>query len=198
MEDTSDSEQLKKENLELQQLCNLDELTQLANQRYFNSYLQMEWQRASRNQTNLSLIVCDIDYFKIYNQIYGYSAGDDCLRQIARSIRECVNRPDDVVARYGGEEFSIVLPRTDLSGAVCVAERIREKVRSLAIEIKSNKFGGFPDEFVTVSVGVSNTIPHSDEDYTSIVQATERALYQSKRKGRNRVTVSQFQASTVN
>ncbi|EAW39296.1 AAA-like domain-containing protein [Lyngbya sp. PCC 8106] len=198
IEDTSDSEQLKKENLELQQLCNLDELTQLANQRYFHSYVQMEWQRASRNQTNLSLIVCDIDFFKIYNTIYGYSAGDDCLRQIARSIRECVNRPDDVVARYGGEEFSIVLPRTNLSGAVCVAERIREKVRSLAIEIKSNKFGGFPDEFVTVSVGVSHTIPHSEEDYTSILQATERALYQSKRKGRNRVTVSQFQASTVN
>jgi diguanylate cyclase (GGDEF)-like protein len=197
IEESSDSEQLKKENLELQQLCNLDELTQLANQRYFNSYLQMEWQRASREQTNLSFILCDIDYFKIYNTIYGYSAGDDCLRQIARAIRECVNRPDDVVARYGGEEFSILLPRTDLSGAVCVAERIREKVKSLAIEIKSQKFGGFPEEFVTVSLGVSNTIPNAEENYRAIVQATERALYQSKRKGRNRVTVSQFQASTV-
>ncbi|WP_413164367.1 AAA-like domain-containing protein [Capilliphycus salinus ALCB114379] len=197
IEDPADSDQLRKENLELQQLCNLDELTQLANQRYFNSYLQMEWQRASRNQTNLSLIICDIDYFKIYNTIYGYSAGDDCLRQIARAIRECVNRPDDLVARYGGEEFLILLPRTDLSGSVCVAERIREKVRSLAIEIKSQKFGGFPDEFVTVSLGVSNTIPHADENYTSIIQATERALYQSKRKGRNRVTVSQFQANIV-
>ncbi len=196
-EEDSDSEQLKKENLELQQLCNLDELTQLANQRYFNSYLQMEWQRASKNQTNLSFILCDIDYFKIYNTIYGYSAGDDCLRQIARAIRECVNRPDDVVARYGGEEFAILLPRTNLSGAVCVAERIRETVKSLAIEIKSQKFGGFPEEFVTVSVGVSNTIPHSDEHYRAIVQATERALYQSKRKGRNRVTVSQFQANIV-
>ncbi|KKD35623.2 AAA-like domain-containing protein [Limnoraphis robusta] len=197
IEESSDSEQLKKENLELQQLCNLDELTQLANQRYFNSYLQMEWQRASREQTNLSFILCDIDYFKIYNTIYGYSAGDDCLRQIARAIRESVNRPDDVVARYGGEEFSILLPRTDLSGAVCVAERIREKVKSLAIEIKSQKFGGFPEEFVTVSLGVSNTIPNAEENYRAIVQATERALYQSKRKGRNRVTVSQFQASTV-
>ncbi|MEB3281528.1 MAG: AAA-like domain-containing protein [Lyngbya sp.] len=197
IEESSDSEQLKKENLELQQICNLDELTQLANQRYFNSYLQMEWQRASRNQTNLSLIICDIDYFKIYNTIYGYSAGDECLRQISRAIRECVNRPDDLAARYGGEEFLILLPRTDLSGAVCVAERIREKVRSLAIEIKSHKFGGFPDEFVTVSLGVSNTIPHAGENSTSIIQATERALYQSKRKGRNRVTVSQFQANIV-
>lgn len=194
-ESSSHSEQLRKENLELQQLCNLDELTQLANQRYFHGYLQMEWQRASRNQTNVSLVICDIDYFKIYNKIYGYSAGDNCLRQIAQAIRESVNRPDDVVARYGGEEFSILLPRTDLSGAICVAERIREKVRSLAIEIKSQKFGGFPDEFVTVSLGVSHTIPHAEEEYTSIIQATERALYQSKRKGRNRVTVSQFQAS---
>jgi diguanylate cyclase (GGDEF)-like protein len=78
-----------------------------------------------------------------------------------------------------------------------VAERIREKVKSLAIEIKSQKFGGFPEEFVTVSLGVSNTIPNAEENYRAIVQATERALYQSKRKGRNRVTVSQFQASTV-
>ncbi|MGL5082079.1 MAG: AAA-like domain-containing protein [Microcoleaceae cyanobacterium] len=188
-------EQLKKENLELQQLCNLDELTQLANKRYFDSYLKLEWQRSLRDQTHLSVVLADIDFFKIFNAIYGYSAGDSCLQQIAQTIRDCINRPDDLVARYGGEEFMVLLPRTDVSGAVCVAERIREQIKALGIDIKSYKFGGFPEEFVTVSVGVASTIPNASESHHALIQGAERALHESKRKGRNRVTVSHFQVS---
>ncbi len=191
----ANQEQLHRENLKLQQLCNLDELTNLSNRRYFESYFKLEWQRAHRERINLSLILCDIDYFKIYNAIYGYATGDECLQKIARSIQECVNRTDDLVARYGGEEFVILLPRTDLNGASCVAERIRAQIKSLAIPIKSLQFGGFPEEYVTVSLGVGSLIPQSNTTFQSLMQAAEQALYQSKRKGRNRVTISPLKAS---
>ncbi|MGB3534181.1 MAG: AAA-like domain-containing protein [Microcoleaceae cyanobacterium] len=178
------------EQLELQRICYLDELTQLPNRRYFNKYLQRELKRSVRDHGNLSLILCDIDFFKIYNVIYGYPAGDECLQQIAQTLQNCVKRPEDLVARFGGEEFSIILPRTDLTGAVCVAERIREGVKALEMKIESSKFGGFPEEVVTVSLGVANMIPHSEADSQLIIQAADQALYQSKKKGRNRVSSS--------
>ena len=191
------SEQLQKEKLQLQELCNLDDLTHLANRRYFESYSELEWQRATRDRVNLSLIWCDIDYFKVYNAIYGYAAGDECLQKIARAIQKCVNRADDLVTRYGGEEFVVLLPRTDLKGAGCVAERIRAKIKSLAIPIQSLQFGGFPEEYVTVSLGVASLIPQPETRLLSLMEAAEQALYQSKRKGRNRVTINQFKNSRV-
>jgi diguanylate cyclase (GGDEF)-like protein len=188
MTPADEPEQLSKDHLELQRICYLDELTQLPNRRYFNNYLQRELQRAARDHGNLSLILCDIDFFKIYNVIYGYPAGDKCLQTIAQTLRDCVKRPEDLVARFGGEEFSIILPRTNLAGAVCVAERIRETVKALEMKIESSKFGGFPEEVVTVSLGVANMIPHSEADGQLMIQAADQALYQSKKKGRNRVS----------
>ncbi|MGB3404918.1 MAG: AAA-like domain-containing protein [Microcoleaceae cyanobacterium] len=180
-------ERIGKEHLELQRICYLDELTQLPNRRYFNNYLQRELQRSVRDHGNISLILCDIDFFKIYNVIYGHPAGDRCLRQIAQTLQDCVKRPEDLVARFGGEEFSVILPRTNLTGAICVAERIRESVKALEMRIESSKFGGFPEEVVTVSLGVASMIPHSEADCQLIVQAADQALYQSKKKGRNQV-----------
>ncbi len=181
-------ENLNKEHLELQRICYLDELTQLPNRRYFNNYLQRELESAARDHGNLSLILCDIDFFKIYNVIYGYPSGDECLQRIAQTLQDCVKRPEDLVARFGGEEFSIILPRTDLTGAICVAERIRENVKALEMKIESSKFGGFPEEVVTVSLGVASMIPHSEADYQLMIEAADQALYQSKKRGRNRVS----------
>ncbi len=184
----AESEPLNKENLELQRICYLDELTQVPNRRYFNQYFHRELQRSARDHANLSLILCDIDFFKIYNVIYGYGAGDECLQQVAQAIQYCVKRPEDLVARFGGEEFAIILPRTDLTGATCVAERIRENVKALSITIESSRFGGFPEEVVTVSLGVVSIIPDSEKDYDLMIQSADQALYKSKTKGRNRVT----------
>jgi diguanylate cyclase (GGDEF)-like protein len=188
MTSADEPEQLSKEHLELQRICYLDELTQLPNRRYFNNYLHRELQRAARDHGHLSLILCDIDFFKIYNVIYGYPAGDECLQTIAQTLRDCIKRPEDLVARFGGEEFSIILPRTNLAGAICVAERIRESVKALEMKIESSKFGGFPEEVVTVSLGVVSMIPDSEADCQLMIQAADQALYQSKKKGRNRVS----------
>ena len=125
--------QLQEANQELQRLANLDGLTQIANRRRFDQVLQEEWQRLAREQQPLSLILCDVDYFKSYNDTYGHQAGDDCLYSIAQTIRQSVNRPADLVARYGGEEFVIILPNTHVIGAEVVAKIIQQKVQDLKL-----------------------------------------------------------------
>jgi diguanylate cyclase (GGDEF)-like protein len=189
--------QLERENQELRYLSSLDELTQIPHRRYFNTYLQIEWKHATERQTPLGLILCDIDYFKIYNKTYGTPAGDDCLRQIATAIRMCLQRRFDhpkagsnLVARYGGEEFAVILPQADATTAVYIAENIRSDVKALAIPCKYPGIGGLPATVLTVSLGVASIVPPTDGDPTTLVQAVEQAVYQSKRKGRDRVTLS--------
>jgi diguanylate cyclase (GGDEF)-like protein len=168
-------------NHELHRLANLDGLTEVANRRRFDEYLGQEWRRAGRERTPLSLILCDIDYFKNYNDQYGHQAGDACLKQVAQAIRESFHRPADLVARYGGEEFAIILPNTPSAGAIHIAELLQTRIKQLEIAHAQSRIG----TQVTVSLGISSHIPTSDQDSHSFIAATDRALYLAKAKGRN-------------
>ena len=181
---------LEQENQRLKTLVNLDSLTQVANRRYFDSYLQAEWERLLIQAAPISLILCNIDYFKIYNETYGHIAGDNCLRKVALAIKQALQRPSDLVAHYGSDEFAIVLPETDGANAIKIGEGIRASVKALAIEFKPTRIGGFPDAFVTVSLGGVSTIPNSKTDINKLIKAANEAVYQSKRWQRDRVTLS--------
>lgn len=128
-------QQLLDSNLMLQRLMNSDGLTGLSNRRHFDEYLELEWRRAMREQQQLSLLMIDVDYFKVYNDSFGHLAGDEALRQVAEAIRSSCSRPTDLPARYGGEEFALVLPNTSPGGARLVAEKLRQTVLGLGIPI---------------------------------------------------------------
>jgi diguanylate cyclase (GGDEF)-like protein len=177
--------ELQQANQNLQLLANLDSLTKLANRRGFDDYIQREWDRMRRIKAPLSLIMCDVDFFKNYNDRYLHPNGDRCLIQVAMSIRNTVRRSGDLVARYGGEEFAIVLPNTDALGAVSVAENIRSAVKGLQIAHEASSVC----PHVTISVGVSTIIPNHENDFQALVNAADRALYQAKSQGRDRVTM---------
>lgn len=179
------AEKLKIANHKLQKLANCDGLTGLANRRYFDDYLQQEWKRLSREKATLSLIMCDVDCFKNYNDTYGHLLGDECLRQIATVLKEAIKRPADLVARYGGEEFILLLPNTDLEGAIHLAEQIRKQVKSLDIlHINSDT-----SDCVTVSLGVAATIPNFNSSTQTLIAAADKMLYKAKSAGRNTVSV---------
>jgi diguanylate cyclase (GGDEF)-like protein len=179
---------LEAANSELYRLANSDGLTQVANRRRFNEYLDQQWQILEREDRELSLILCDIDFFKKYNDNYGHQAGDACLQEVATAIVEAVNcSTDDVlgeklVARYGGEEFAIILPRTTPETAVDIAEQIRVGVKNLEIEHLQSPIG-----CVTLSLGVASTFPRSSTSQKDLIAASDRALYQAKDQGRDRV-----------
>ena len=172
---------LKLANQKLRLLATLDGLTQVANRRRLDEYLDQEWRRMKREQLPLSLIICDVDYFKLYNDKYGHQAGDDCLRWIAKTISKVVNRPGDLVARYGGEEFAIILPNTDTEGALNVAENIRLEVQNLKIPHGKSLI----NEFVTISLGVSTMIPQPETSPEGLISLADQALYQAKNQQRN-------------
>jgi diguanylate cyclase (GGDEF)-like protein len=177
--------ELQQANQNLQLLANLDSLTKLSNRRGFDDYIQREWDRMRRIKAPLSLIMCDVDFFKNYNDRYLHPNGDRCLIQVAMSIRNTVRRSGDLVARYGGEEFAIVLPNTDALGAVSVAENIRSAIKNLQIAHEASAVC----PHVTISVGVSTIIPNHENDFQALVNAADRALYQAKSQGRDRVTM---------
>lgn len=161
-----------------------DSLTGLHNRSHFDSVFPMEWRRAGRSRTPLSLLIADIDSFKAYNDARGHRAGDDCLKQVARTIRDTVHRAGDIVARYGGEEFAILLPCTDMESARKVAEMIRSRIRQLDIQHPD------PLEHLTISIGLATCVPDGDEGHASaLIEAADKALYAAKRAGRNRVVV---------
>ena len=168
---------LAQENQELQKLTLVDDLTEVANRRSFNQYFDKEWRRSAREQTPLSLIMCDIDYFKAYNDTYGHQAGDDCLKKVAQAIRFTLKRPADLVARYGGEEFVVVLPNTNKIGALYVAQEIREAIRTLQIA-----HGGTVSHRVTLSFGVATTVPVPNSPNTELIATADQRLYQAKQE----------------
>lgn len=161
----------------------IDELTQIANRRKFNEYAQMEWSRAKRNGTYLSVIIIDVDLFKRYNDYYGHLEGDKCLYQIAQALKKDLHRSSDLVARWGGEEFVCILPETDRMGAIIVGERLRRAVAKLEIPTAVSEV----DKVVTVSVGVSTMIPSDNHTLEELFRKADEAVYKAKTSGRNRV-----------
>ena len=176
--------QLEQRNRDLERLSALDTLTQIANRHRFDAVLRQEWRRAVRDESPVSLLFCDIDYFKRFNDTYGHQAGDECLVRVAQAIEETLNRPADLVARYGGEEFIALLVDTDPEGARMLAERMRRRVSELRIENRDSSVG----PFLSVSLGVATMVPNSTLRPEDLVDLADRALYASKAGGRNRVS----------
>jgi diguanylate cyclase (GGDEF)-like protein/PAS domain S-box-containing protein len=178
-------QKLQKTYQEMEYLSNRDGLTNIANRRYFDKYLLIEWQRAKRHAKPLSLIILDIDCYKTFNDTYGHLAGDECLKQIAKALEKTVNRSTDVAARFGGEEFAVILPETDLIGATVVANNIKTAISALKIP----HTGSNVNNFVTISIGVSTILPDLHAKPEDLINKTDQALYQAKEKGRNRVEI---------
>ncbi|MEA5450837.1 diguanylate cyclase [Leptolyngbya sp. CCNP1308] len=173
-------------NQRLRRMAYLDGLTQVANRRRLEQYLDQEWRRMSRENGFIALIMADIDCFKGFNDRYGHQAGDDCLRLVARMLTRAAKRPGDLVARYGGEEFVIVLPNTDLKGAETVAEDIRLLVRGHRIPHESSTVA----KVVTMSLGVASALPNRGGSTASLIKQADEALYTAKNNGRDQVQVA--------
>ncbi|MFQ4137952.1 PAS domain S-box protein [Nodosilinea sp. PGN35] len=172
-------------NRQLEHLATHDGLTQLANRRSFDIYLQQEWVRLLRVQAPLSLILCDIDYFKPYNDTYGHPAGDVCLQQVAQALGRVAKRPADLVARYGGEEFALVLPNTDRAGAEAIARAIQQALVELALFHGASPLG----QRITLSLGIACQIPAGGQSVQGLIDQADAALYQAKQQGRDRYQI---------
>lgn len=179
-------QQLLDSNLMLQRLMNSDGLTGLSNRRHFDEYLELEWRRAMREQQQLSLLMIDVDYFKVFNDSFGHLAGDEALRQVAEAIRGSCSRPTDLPARYGGEEFALVLPNTSPGGARLVAEKLRQSV--LALNIAHNAPAA--DSRLSVSIGLATQVPAIGSQCRQLISAADKGLYLAKNSGRNQVGIA--------
>jgi len=177
------TEALRKANEELNHLAHSDELTAIANRRRFDEFLGDEWRRAIRFKTGISLVLLDIDHFKLYNDTYGHQAGDECLKRVAAALKETIHRPTDLLSRFGGEEFAIVLGGTDHAGAMKVAELALSKVRDLRIPHP----GSPTDRFLTASAGIATATATGDTSEAEVVKAADQALYRAKAGGRNQI-----------
>jgi diguanylate cyclase (GGDEF)-like protein len=166
----------------LHRISTTDPVTGVANRRNFDDALVLEWRRAARSGTPLSLIMIDIDAFKAYNDVYGHQAGDDCLRRVAESLQSHLHRAGDIVTRYGGEEFAVLMAG-DRAGDL--AELLRASVETMRIEHRASP----ASDVVTISVGVATMVPDRDRDPAALLKAADEALYAAKAAGRNRVSV---------
>lgn len=175
--------ELQEANDKLRLLSVQDGLTRIPNRRKFDEYLAAEWGRHRRTGQEFSVILCDIDYFKLYNDTYGHQAGDDCLIAVAEVMKNSGRRTTDLAARYGGEEFAFVLPHTGAEGGRCVAEKIRSLVRALDIPHETSRI----DTCITISVGVASAVPDQDASPEMLLKTADQALYEAKENGRNRV-----------
>ncbi len=176
-------------NQQLEAIAFEDPLTQVPNRHYFQRYFNQEWRRMAREKKYLSLIICDVDFFKAYNDTYGHPQGDRCLQEVAHTLKFTLHRPGDMVARYGGEEFVVILPNTSPSGAFHVAEQIRAAVKGMKLPAATNKVS----EYVTISLGVAGVIPNGSISPQQLLQEADKALYQAKEKGRDCVVLWQSQ-----
>ena len=166
----------------LRQMVFIDGLTGVANRRCFDERLGTEWRRGARSASPLALLMLDVDHFKRFNDRYGHQAGDECLRRVASAIKGALLRPGDLVARYGGEEFACILPGTDFEGALAVAAGIEQSVRGLQIEHADSDVS----DAVTISIGVSASLPDRDRDPARLLALADAQLYRAKRGGRGR------------
>ena len=177
--------EIKKQKDLLARLSTIDGLTQIANRRRFDDILSREWNRCMRSNNYLSLVLMDIDHFKLYNDHYGHQTGDDCLRQVSAAMLKGCMRETDLVARYGGEEFVAVLPDTDYEGALVVAERMRNMIAFLDIPHANSSAAGY----VTVSQGVVTVIPRHAMTIKQFIEQADECLYEAKKTGRNRAVL---------
>lgn len=177
------TKELEQANAKLKDLSITDGLTKLNNRRYFNEIYPNEFMRAFREKTPLSFLIIDIDHFKQFNDQFGHLTGDDCLKTVAQAIKSRLQRDNDFIARYGGEEFCVLLPNTKEEGAVRVAESIREHIQDLLFQVNGEKIQ------ITVSIGISTEIPVDKSEANRLLSMADKALYQSKADGRNRITL---------
>ncbi|MCA1032074.1 diguanylate cyclase [Bacillus timonensis] len=178
-------EKLSKMNQQLNKLSNIDGLTGIANRRHFDHMYDLEWKDALTQQKPLSLLMIDIDHFKIYNDTYGHQSGDECIHTVAKISEAVLKGPRDFAARYGGEEFAVILPHTNEAEAQQIADEIRQRIYELAIPHQNSKVV----PVVTISVGVSTLIPNFDINPAELIKQADLALYHAKSSGRHQVTV---------
>ena len=185
MEDITVRENAQKDllaaNNKLEVLARIDGLTNVSNRRHFDELLHQEWGRLKRENGELALLLCDVDYFKGFNDTYGHLEGDQCLKDIARTIHSTLRRPSDMAARYGGDEFVIILPNTTLEGALHLAEDIRDRVSRLSIKHKKSPVA----DHVTLTIGASSGFPDDPLPEDKFIWQADNALYEAKMKGRN-------------
>lgn len=167
-------------------LAGIDSLTQIPNRRRFDEHLKKQWQRMAAQQLPLSVVLCDIDCFKQYNDTYGHLLGDECLQHVAQGLQSTLNRYGDLVARFGGEEFVAVLPETGLEGAIAVAMKMQVKMQHLKLPHPNSPV----NPYVTLSMGVASTIPTLEQSSQDLINAADRALYLAKQSGRNQIVHS--------
>jgi diguanylate cyclase (GGDEF)-like protein len=166
----------------IEQISMLDQLTSMPNRRSFDNRLEMEWVRAIRENSMISILIMDVDKFKDYNDTYGHPQGDLVLQAVGMSVIQSLKRSGDFAARWGGEEFVILLPNTDLSGALHIAERMRANISNIIIPASDGT-----DTSITVSIGVMTQSPEQGSSYATFIEEADRALYMAKKRGRNRV-----------
>ncbi|WP_299491528.1 diguanylate cyclase [Acaryochloris sp. IP29b_bin.137] len=187
------SAQLEAVHQRLESLSTIDGLTQVSNRRGFDETFLSEWNRLCRDVHPLALILCEVDHFKAFNDTYGYSVGEDRLRDVAQVIAKIAKRPADCVARYGGESFAIILPNTDLEGATQVAEAIRNAIEALAIPHVASS----TSDTVSVSLGVASQVPDENVAPSILIEAADRALYVAQQQGRDRIQTHQKDCSAL-
>lgn len=186
VETLRDQTEQKLAQMALQSLAVKDGLTGLANRRSFDEKLEAEWLHNQREGTSMAVLLVDVDHFKLYNDTYGHQKGDSCLKAVAGAIDAQVFRPTDLAARYGGEEFAVIMPNTDLEGALHVAERIRTAVHALHLPHEAST----TSDRVTLSVGAAALVPNDQRRVEDLVAAADGALYRAKHQGRNRVVAT--------
>jgi diguanylate cyclase (GGDEF)-like protein len=176
------TQELTKLNRKLKQLSETDSLTTIPNRSKFDKFLEKSWFRSKRHHDNVTVLLIDVDFFKLYNDNYGHKAGDECLTKVARAIFESVNRSsDDLVARYGGEEFAVILQSTDLTGGKIIATKIQQSISNLKVKHEFSQTG----DCLTVSIGIALMDAENDVAADDVVKRADLALYEAKDRGRN-------------
>lgn len=168
----------------LERISDTDGLTGIANRRHFDRTFDIEWQRATRLGQSLAVALIDVDHFKKYNDYYGHQAGDECLQQVARALKNSLRRSSDLIARYGGEEFAFIAPNTDHITAAKIAGGALHCIRELRLP---HEFSDFP--YITVSIGVASIMPKRSDSSEFLLKCADEALYTAKREGRNRIFI---------
>jgi diguanylate cyclase (GGDEF)-like protein len=185
-------QELEEANKELQEKNTLDELTGLYNRRFYDQKILAEFRRSRRNLTPLSLVVIDIDHFKMVNDNYGHLAGDECLVAVSACIKRCLRRSADISCRYGGEEFCLILPETDSKGALALAEELRESIESCQISYNNIAIN------LTISCGISTYLQQKNVKPEHLFAVADQALYKAKANGRNQIIQKDFETVSDN